>query len=73
MRPRLKHIRKLPLQHKHRHLRFAHDQLRPVFDFILIPRKSPHQRILAVVRPLNDVDQLVAEFVENAHVEILLG
>ena len=51
----------------------AHDQLRRVLDLIAIARKAPDQRVLAVVDPLDDVDQLGAQLVEECHRFLSVG
>ena len=46
-----------------RHLSGPDDQLRPVFDFVLIPREPPDQRGVRVVDPLDNVNEFIAKFV----------
>ena len=51
--------------HKHRHLRFAHNELTAVLNLHILHRKAPRQRAIAVFRPLNDVDKLLLNETSN--------
>src|SRR5256885_16386489 len=54
---------------KHGRLRFAHDQLRAVFDLLIANRKAIKHRVARIVEPLNNFDELRgrAESVKNSH------
>ncbi len=43
-----------------RHLRFAHDQLRAIFDFRIVNLKPERDVVARIVGPLDDLDQLPA-------------
>ena len=60
-------IRQLPLMHKDRRLPLAHRQLGAVFDLMAFTLKPPDHRVAGVVGPVNDVDELAREEIENAH------
>src|SRR5580765_7733616 len=66
---RSKDIGDLSLVNEHRRLRFAHNQLRAVLDFLIAYRKPVHHRVSGVVEPFNDFDELCAraEPVKNSH------
>jgi hypothetical protein len=42
----------------------TNDQLRTIFDLVLIAGKTPDECVLRVVDPLDDVDQLISQFVK---------
>ena len=50
-----------------RDLALADDELGAVLDLVLVTRKAPHHRVRRVVDPLDDVDQLAAKLVPDAH------
>ena len=50
-----------------RHLRFANDQLRAVLDRLVIVREPERDRVARVVGPLDDLEQLSLDEVENPH------
>src|SRR2546423_8804582 len=54
---------------KHGRLRFAHDQLRAVFDLLIANGKAIRHRVARIVEPLNNFDELRgrAESVKNSH------
>ena len=41
-----------------RRLRFAHDELRAVLDFLVVVGKAVGERVARVVRPLDDFEEL---------------
>src|SRR6185369_8374601 len=70
---RSEHVGDLALMDKYRRLRFAHNQLRTVLDFLIPHRKAIHHRVAGVVEPFNDFDKLCAraEPVKNSHVILI--
>jgi hypothetical protein len=48
-------------------LRFADDQLRTVLDLAIVVGEPVAQRIARVVGPLDDVDVLLLDAIENPH------
>src|SRR5438034_9027426 len=60
--------------HKHRRLRFAHDQLRSVLDLLIAHRKPVDHRIGRIVKPFNYLNKLCgrAEPVKNSHFVVAL-
>ena len=50
-----------------RDLRFAHDELRAVLDFLVLVGEAERQRVARVVRPLDDVDELFLEEIDDRH------
>ena len=54
-----------------RMLRFADDQLRAVLDRLVVVGKAVRQRVAGVIGPLDDLDQLALEEVDDAHGGIL--
>ena len=50
-----------------RDLRFAHDQLRAVLDFLVLVGKAERQRVARIVGPFDDVDELFLEEVDDRH------
>src|SRR5256885_5759012 len=55
--------------HKHRGLRFAHDQLRAVLDLLIANGEAIEHRVTRIIEPFNDFDELCAwaEPVKNSH------
>jgi hypothetical protein len=72
MLPLPESIGKLAGHDQLRHLRFAHDQLRAVFDGFVIIGKAPGERVTRIVDPLDDFEQLAAEEIDQSH-KIRLG
>jgi hypothetical protein len=64
---RLVRISDLAFVDEDRRLRFAHDELRAHFDLILVPGEPPHDRVPAVVEPLDDVNEFAAQLVDQTH------
>ena len=61
-------IRDAALVDKDRRLARPHRQLRAVFDLVLVARKAPHHGLaVGVIEPLDDVDELALQFVEETH------
>jgi hypothetical protein len=54
-----------------RDLRLAHDELRAVLDFLVLVGEAVRQRVARVVRPLDDVDELLLEEIDDGHARIL--
>ena len=48
-------------------LRLAHDELRAPLDLLVIVRKPVRQRVARVVGPLDDLDELAADEIGQAH------
>ena len=48
------------------HLAGPHDQLGAVLQLVLVAREAPDQRVLAVVDPLDDIDELIAQRIEDS-------
>ena len=48
-------------------LRLADDELRAALDFLVLVGKSERQRVARVVGPLDDVDELAADEIGQAH------
>ena len=59
-------IGKLPGCHELHQLRFTDDQLRTVLDLLVLIRPAKRQRVTRVVRPFDDIDELVADDVEQS-------
>ena len=59
-------IGKLPGRHELHQLRFADDQLCTVLDLLVLIRPAKRQRVTRVVRPFDDIDELVADDVEQS-------
>src|SRR5262249_46358300 len=53
-------------------LRFANDQLRAVLDLLVVVGKAKRQRVARVIGPLDDVDELLLDEVEDRHGRLLL-
>src|SRR4029078_10936639 len=56
-----------------RGLRFPHDELRAALDFLVLIGEPVRQRIARVVRPLDDIDELFFQEVDNGHRSPLPG
>ena len=65
--PRREHIRQLPFVDKDRRLPLSHGQLGPVFDLMPFTLKAPDHRVPAVIHPVDDVDKLTREEIEDGH------
>ena len=50
-----------------RDLRFADDELRAALDFLVLVGKAVRKRVARIVGPLDDLDQLTANEVGQAH------
>src|SRR5262249_22512135 len=50
-----------------RHLRLATDQLRSTLDLLVLIREAKGKRVTGVVLPLDDVQELLYEKVDDAH------
>ncbi len=55
------------------HLRFTDDQLRAALDLFVVIGKPKGERVPRIVRPLNDVDDLGFEKVQDANNFYSLG
>jgi hypothetical protein len=61
-------IAELAEVHELRHLRLAHDELRAALDRLVLVGEAVRQRVARVVGPLDDLDQLALEEIQDAHV-----
>ena len=57
---------------KDRRLTLAHGQLGAVLDRVALTLEPPDHRVMRVVGPVDDVDELAGEKIENTHVQLLL-
>ncbi|OPZ11062.1 MAG: hypothetical protein BWZ07_02267 [Alphaproteobacteria bacterium ADurb.BinA280] len=57
----------LASSHKLRQLRLAHNQLRAVLDLLVVIRPAVRKRVPRIVGPLDDLDQLAFDEIQNAH------
>ena len=62
-----KGVAKLAEINELRHLRFAHDKLRAVFDFLLQVRIAKGKSIAGIILPLDDFEELCFEVIHQAH------
>src|SRR6185503_18338618 len=53
-------------------LRLADDQLCAVLDRLVVVREAERERVAGVIGPLDDLDQLALEEVDDAHLRILV-
>ena len=65
---RLEGIAKFTEVDKLRHLRFAHNQLRAVFDRLVFVGKAIRQRVAGIIRPLDNVEQFAFNEIHQCHV-----
>jgi len=70
--PWLEHIGDLALVDEDGQLTGPHDQLGAVFDLVVVARKTPGKRVLAVIYPFNDVDEFGPYLVEKTHGRIVM-
>jgi hypothetical protein len=61
VRARPEDVGQLPLVDEDRRLVLAADQLGAVLDLVVLVGELVHQRVIAVVRPLDDVDELALD------------
>ena len=66
------HIGQLAFVYKHSRLPFADCQLGTVLDFVIVPFEPPDHRVAGVIGPVNNVDELTAQKIENRHGQKLL-
>ena len=64
---RTEDIGNLALMDEDGRLSWADDQLGTPFDLVAVAREAPHQRMLAIVDPFDDIDQLGSQFLEECH------
>src|SRR5262249_33297199 len=50
-----------------RDLRFAHDELRAALDLLVLVGKTIGERVARIIGPFDDVDELLADEVEDRH------
>src|SRR5207248_10437970 len=50
-----------------RNLRLADDQLRAVLDFLVVIGEAEGKRIARIIGPLDDVDELFLDEIQNSH------
>ena len=67
MGARAKHVGQTTLADHDGRLTLTTDEFGPVFDLVVVVREPPNERIAAVVEPLDDVDQLIADEAEDSH------
>ena len=67
------HIRELAFMNENSGLAFANGEFRPVFDFMALALEAPHECVAGIIGPVNDVDKLAGEEIENAHGGLPLG
>ena len=60
-------LRQLALIHKHSLLAFTDDQLRPKLYFVVVSLETVDECVVGIVGPFDDVDELAADLVEEAH------
>src|SRR5439155_8547568 len=65
---RAERIAELAEIHELGDLRFADDQLRAAFNLLVLVGKPEGERIARVIGPFDDVDELLADEVENGHI-----
>ncbi len=73
IKPGREHIGQLAFVDEHRSLTLADGQLGTVFDLVAFALKTPDHRIAGVIGPVDNVDELAREKIENAHVLVLSG
>jgi hypothetical protein len=73
VQPGEKHVGHLSLVHEHRELRLAHRELRPVLDLHVLHRIPVREHAVRVLRPVDDVDELLAEEAAKTHAALRLG
>src|SRR6185437_4508325 len=56
-----------------RDLRLAHDELRAVLDLLVLVGEAERQRVARVIGPLDDIDELFLEEVDDRHRGSMLG
>ena len=67
VRPRAEHVGCFSLVDQDAGLTLAADQLGAVLDLVVLVREPPDQRVVGVVEPLDDVDQLALDETHDAH------
>ncbi len=72
VKPGREHICQLPLVHKHRRLTFANRQLGAVFDLVAFTFEPHDHCVAGVIHPMDHIDELAGEKVENTHGLVLL-
>ena len=65
-------VRDLPLVDEERHLRLAHREARAVLDLHVAHRIAKRENAVALLRPLDDVDELLAQEVAERHEGLLV-
>jgi hypothetical protein len=60
-------VGELAFVHEGRHLALAHDELRAVLDLVLVALEAIGERLVGVVEPLDDVDELLLQLVPQGH------
>ena len=68
---RLEDVRELAAADEDCDLARTHDESCSLLDFVLVARKAPHQCVLGIIDPFDDVYEFGAQFVEESHLEIL--
>ena len=53
---------------EHRHLRLPHRERGAVLDFVARHREAPGERAVALLGPLDDVDELLLDEIHQGHV-----
>jgi hypothetical protein len=65
--PGTEEVGRLALVHEERGLRVAHGELRALLDLHVAHREAPGEDLVAVLGPLNDVDELLLDEVKKPH------
>jgi hypothetical protein len=65
---RREHVGQLTLVHEHRHLPLPHGKLCAVLDLVTVSVEAVDERVAAVIGPLDDIDELAPDLVEETHV-----
>src|SRR5262249_10889753 len=60
-------VAELPEIDELRDLGFAHDQLRTALDLLVLVGKAVGERVARIIGPLDDVDELLADEIEDRH------
>ena len=50
-----------------RDLRFAHDELRAVLDFLVVVRPAEAERVARIIGPFDDFDQFAFDEIHESH------
>jgi hypothetical protein len=70
---RLEHVGDLALVDEDRDLALAHGKPGAHLDLVVVAGEAPHDGVAAVVGPLDDVDELALDLVDEPHGRVLPG